>query len=77
MIRRRLLGLAGALALAGMLGAGAAGALSVNNKAKLGCSCCGDSCACKACVCDASSSAQGCDCCGGAQCCPGTVGQTA
>ena len=76
MIRRRVLGLAGALALAGMLGVGATAALNVPSKAAAGCSCCGDLCACTACVCDATAKTHGCDCCGNAACCPATAAAT-
>ena len=77
MIRRRVLGLAGALALAGVMGVGAAGALSEKNKAVATCACCGGACACTGCTCDTTAgdraAAKGCDCCGDAACCPATA----
>lgn len=78
MDRRRMLGLAGALALAGMMGV-AADAAEKTKAGKTACACCGNACACPACSCDATAkagvAAKGWECCGGAACCPATDGK--
>ncbi len=67
MIRRGLLGMMAALALAGFLGLRAD---ATDAKAQAGCACCGSACACPACICDAKAQAgPGCACCGTAACC--------
>jgi hypothetical protein len=71
MIRQELIGMIAALALASFSGL-RAGTESSSPKAKIetACGCCGASCACPACFCDAKAATQaGCDCCGGAACC--------
>jgi len=71
MIRRSILTLASALALAAVLTVGFADFGSKAQASKTGCDCCGASCACTSCTCDASAAlGVACDCCGGATCCP-------
>ncbi len=71
MNRRYVLGVA-ATALVALLGIrGDAGA----KVSRTACACCGDSCACSKCICDATSTtgtvktSEGCDCCAGPACC--------
>jgi len=69
MIRRQLLGMVGALALAGLMGV-RADAAEGSKVAGASCAWCGDACTCPAGTCDATAEAgKGCDCCGGAACC--------
>lgn len=71
MLRRRLLGLAGALALTALAGTWA-GTTSRVEARKVACGCCGDACACAGCTCAADTSCcKACDCsgCGGGSCC--------
>lgn len=71
MIRRRLLGVAGALALTALAGAWA-GTTAPKATAKVACGCCGDACSCPTCTCAADTSCcKACDCdgCAGGSCC--------
>ncbi len=71
MIRRELIAMVAALALATFTGL-KAGTEESGPKAKVptACACCGASCGCSDCFCDAKAATQeSCDCCGGAACC--------
>jgi hypothetical protein len=71
MTRRGLLGMMAALALAAVLGLRAG---AMETKTEAGCACCGSTCACPACTCDAKAeSGRACDCCGTAACCSETA----
>lgn len=75
MNRRGFMGMVAALALAAFTGVRAEAA---DTKAKAGCACCGDACACPACTCDLTAKAGGaCDCCNGAACCSTKAKKTA
>jgi hypothetical protein len=69
MIRRGLIGMIAALAVAAFAGT-LTNAADNKTKAKAGCACCGETCSCPACYCDAKAkTVKACDCCGGAACC--------
>jgi hypothetical protein len=73
MTRRGLMGTMAALALAAFLGL-RSGDVTAKTETKAGCACCGSSCSCPVCTCDAKTVAgRGCDCCGKAACCSAEV----
>jgi hypothetical protein len=79
MIRRELIGMAAAFAVACFSGirAGTDGQ-SPAAKTAIACQCCGASCSCPTCFCDVEKANQeSCPCCGGATCCSAGSGHAA
>jgi hypothetical protein len=68
MLRRSMFATFGALTLAAI---GLVTASNAGGPAKLSapCACCGETCGCTVCVCDANAAQSACDCCGPAACC--------